>query len=95
MRVQSSLERSNQAAGVRTLRVDFGAMPQALADLAKELFDIEATGSRGVEKLVQKYDVMPTELQLSLKAASKVPVTGPGALVHREGSEEELLAVSF
>jgi hypothetical protein len=55
--------------------IDFGAMPQALADLAKELLDIEATGSRErAENWFKKYDVMPTELQLSLKAASKVPV---------------------
>ena len=50
-------------------------MPGALADLAKELLDIEATGNRErAEAWFKKYDVMPAELQLSLKAASKVPV---------------------
>ena len=55
--------------------IDYGAMPTALADLAKELLDIEATGSRErAENWFRKYDVIPAELQVSLKAASKVPV---------------------
>jgi hypothetical protein len=55
--------------------IDYAAMPTALADLAKELLDIEATGSRErAESWFRKYDVMPAELQVSLKAASKVPV---------------------
>jgi hypothetical protein len=55
--------------------IDYGAMPNALADLAKELLDIEATGSRDrAENWFKKYDVIPAELQVPLKAASKVPV---------------------
>jgi hypothetical protein len=55
--------------------IDYGAMPNALADLARELLDIEATGSRErAENWFRKYDVTPAELQVSLKAASKVPV---------------------
>jgi len=62
-----------QASG--TYAIDYAAMPGALADLAKELLDIEATGNRErAEAWFKKYDVMPAELQLSLKAASKVPV---------------------
>ena len=55
--------------------IDYGIMPAVLADLAKELLDIEATGDRErAENWFRKYDVMPAELQVSLKAASKVPV---------------------
>ncbi len=55
--------------------IDYGIMPGVLADLAKELLDIEATGDRErAENWFKKYDVMPAELQVSLKAASKVPV---------------------
>jgi hypothetical protein len=58
-----------------TYAIDYAAMPGTLADLAKELLDIEATGNRErAEAWFKKYDVMPAELQLSLKAASKVPV---------------------
>jgi len=55
--------------------IDYGIMPAVLTDLGKELLDIEATGDRGrAENWFRKYDVMPVELQTSLKAASKVPV---------------------
>jgi len=55
--------------------VDYAAMPGALADLAKELLEFEATGNRErAENWFKKYDVMPSELQVSLKVASKVPV---------------------
>jgi hypothetical protein len=55
--------------------IDYNIMPAVLADLAKELLDIEATGDRiRAENWLRKYDVVPAELQLSLKAASKVPV---------------------
>ena len=50
-------------------------MPAVLADLAKELLDIEATGDRArAENWFRKYDVVPADLQVALKAASKVPV---------------------
>ncbi len=55
--------------------VDYASMPGALADLAKILLDIEATGDRTrAEEWFKKYDVMPVELQASLKAGAKVPV---------------------
>ena len=58
-----------------TYAIDYAAMPGALADLAKELLEIEATGDRDrAEKWFKKYDMMPPELQVALKAASKVPV---------------------
>jgi hypothetical protein len=55
--------------------IDYAVMPGAIADLAKELLEIEATGNRErAENWFKKFDVMPAELQLALKAASKVPV---------------------
>jgi len=50
-------------------------MPGALADLAKELLEIEATGDRArAENWFKKYGQMPEELKTALKAASDVPV---------------------
>jgi hypothetical protein len=55
--------------------IDYEKMPVALADLAKELLEIEATGDRSrAEKWFKKYGTMPEELKASLKAASDVPV---------------------
>jgi hypothetical protein len=55
--------------------IDYSAMPGALADLAKELLEIEATGDRTrAENWFKKYDVMPPELTRALASASKVPV---------------------
>jgi len=55
--------------------IDYARMPQALADLAKELLEIEATGDRErAEGWFKKYGVMPHELQSSLKSAANVPV---------------------
>lgn len=55
--------------------VDYARMPVALAGLAKELLQIEATGDRSrAEKWFKKYDVMPTALASTMQAASKVPV---------------------
>jgi hypothetical protein len=55
--------------------IDFEKIPGALADLAKELLEIEATGDRArAESWFNKYDAMPEELKASLKAASDVPV---------------------
>jgi hypothetical protein len=46
-----------------------------MADLAKELLEIEATGDRSrAENWFKKYDTMPEELKASLQAASDVPV---------------------
>jgi hypothetical protein len=55
--------------------IDYEKMPGAMADLAKELLEIEATGDRSrAENWFKKYDTMPEELKTSLKAASDVPV---------------------
>jgi hypothetical protein len=55
--------------------IDFDKMPGALADLAKELLEIEATGDRErAENWFKKYGQMPEELKTALKAASDVPV---------------------
>src|ERR1700674_5344814 len=55
--------------------IDYGRMPGVMNDLAKELLEIEATGDRArAENWFKKYDVMPAELQASLKSAAAVPV---------------------
>jgi len=55
--------------------VDYEKMPQTIADLAKELLAIEATGDRArAENWFKKYNTMPGELKASLQAASDVPV---------------------
>jgi hypothetical protein len=55
--------------------IDYARMPQALAELAKILLQIEATGDRArAESWFSKYDVMPAALQASLNDAASVPV---------------------
>jgi hypothetical protein len=55
--------------------VDFEKMPAAVADLAKELLEIEATGDRErAESWFKKYGQMPESLKVSLKMAADVPV---------------------
>jgi len=55
--------------------IDFEKMPGALADLAKELLEIEATGDRErAENWFKKYGQVPEDLKTALKAASDVPV---------------------
>jgi hypothetical protein len=55
--------------------IDYEKMPDAVADLAKELLEIEATGDRSrAENWFKKYGTMPEELKASLKAAADVPV---------------------
>jgi Peptidase family M49 len=55
--------------------IDYDKMPDALASLAKELLEIEATGDRErAENWFKKYGQMPDELKTALKAASDVPV---------------------
>jgi hypothetical protein len=55
--------------------VDFGKMPDAIASLAKELLEIEATGDRArAENWFKKYDTMPVELKSALTAARSIPV---------------------
>ena len=55
--------------------VDYEKIPGAIADLAKELLEIEATGDRQrAENWFAKYGQMPEELKASLKVAADVPV---------------------
>jgi hypothetical protein len=55
--------------------VDYAKMPNAIAALAKELLEIEATGDRArAEALLTKYDTMPTHLTTALKKVNQVPV---------------------
>ncbi len=55
--------------------IDYEKMPGAMAALAKELLEIEATGDRSrAENWFKKYGTMPEELKASLQAASDVPV---------------------
>jgi hypothetical protein len=55
--------------------VDYAKMPGAIAALAKELLEIEATGDRNrAEQWFKKYDQIPAELKSALAAASDIPV---------------------
>jgi hypothetical protein len=55
--------------------IDYERMPGALAALAKELLEIEATGDRArAEAWFGRYETMPSELKSALEAASNVPV---------------------
>ena len=55
--------------------IDPDHMPDAVAALAKELLQQEATGDRArVEAWFTKYGSMPPELTKALEAASDVPV---------------------
>jgi hypothetical protein len=55
--------------------VDFARMPSAVAQLAKELLVMEATGDRArAESWFNRYDKMPAELAEALKSARDVPV---------------------
>ena len=54
---------------------DFEKMPAAIASLAKELLEQEATGDRArTEAWFKKYAVMPSELAAALAKGSDVPV---------------------
>jgi hypothetical protein len=55
--------------------VDQTGMPAAIAKLAKELLEIEASGDRDrAENWFKKYGAMPVELKTALQAAQDVPV---------------------
>jgi len=63
--------------GVASTRylVDYGVLPQAIAALAKELLEQEATGDRArAEAWFKKYDTMSPKLAADLDRASDVPV---------------------
>jgi gamma-glutamylcysteine synthetase len=56
--------------------IDYEKMPGALAELAKELLEIEATGDRQrAENWFQKYGSMLEELKVALaKKTAEIPV---------------------
>jgi len=55
--------------------IDYAKMPGAIASLAKELLEIEATGDRQrAERWFAKYDQMPANLKAALAKATSVPV---------------------
>jgi hypothetical protein len=55
--------------------IDFTKMQTAIASLAKELLEIEATGDRNrAEQWFKKYDSMPSELKSALASVKDVPV---------------------
>jgi hypothetical protein len=56
-------------------RVDYVRIPDAIARLAKELLEQEATGDRSrAESWFKKYDVVPPALKKALDSARDVPV---------------------
>ena len=55
--------------------IDYEKIPGTIADLTKELLEIEAAGDRQhAENWFKKYDQMPEELKASLKPTSDIPV---------------------
>ena len=55
--------------------IDFAKMPGAVASLAKELLEIEATGNRSrAESWFNRYGTMPTELKAALDKTTSIPV---------------------
>jgi hypothetical protein len=55
--------------------IDYARIPTALAQLAKELLEIEATGDRArAENWFKKYDAMPGDLKSALQNTNDVPV---------------------
>ncbi|HEX8920813.1 MAG TPA: hypothetical protein VF766_05015 [Pyrinomonadaceae bacterium] len=56
-------------------KVEYALMPDAIAKLAKELLEIEATGDRmRAENWFSRYDQMSAQLRSALNQASEVPV---------------------
>ena len=55
--------------------IDFAKMPVAIASLAKELLEIEATGDRArAEAWFKTYGTMPDELRAALSKTGSIPV---------------------
>jgi hypothetical protein len=66
--------------------VDYAKMPEAIAAVAKELLEIEATGDRSrAEAWFARYDKMPPELRASLDAVKDIPVDFDPMIPFREG----------
>jgi hypothetical protein len=65
----------SREAGTGRYAIDFVKMPVAIASLAKELLEIEATGDRArAEAWFQKYGTMPDDLKAALARTGSVPV---------------------
>ena len=68
---QGAITRDN--AGI--YKVDYNKMPDAIASLAKELLEIEATGDRErATKWFGQYDTMPEDLKTTLAKMTEIPV---------------------
>src|SRR5215510_7046985 len=68
---QGAISRTDSGA----YKVDYNKMPDAIATLAKELLEIEATGDRErATKWFGQYDKMPDDLKTSLAKITDVPV---------------------
>lgn len=66
--------------------IDYAKMPDALAALAKELLEIEATGDRArAEAWFNTYDKMTADLRSALDAANNVPVDIDPLIPFKEG----------
>jgi hypothetical protein len=66
--------------------IDYSKMPDAIAALAKELLEIEATGDRArAEAWFNRYDKMPADLHAALEAARDVPVDFDPYVAFAEG----------
>src|SRR3954468_15717109 len=62
-------------AGTGRYAIDFAKMPGAVASLAKELLEIEATGNRArAEAWFTRYGTMPAQLKAALDKTGSVPV---------------------
>src|SRR6185436_3143447 len=65
----------NRDARTGRYAIDFAKMPAAVASLAKELLEIEATGNRArAEAWFTKYGTMPAPLKTALDKTGSVPV---------------------
>jgi hypothetical protein len=77
---------ARDATGRYALDLDLDKMPEAIAALAKELLETEATGDRArAEKWFAKYDAMPEELKESLKKTADIPVDIDPVFSFKEG----------
>jgi hypothetical protein len=66
--------------------VDYAKLPDAIAAVAKELLEIEATGDRArAEAWFAKYDKMPADLRSALEAQKDIPIDFDPLVPFREG----------
>src|SRR5712691_8588429 len=66
--------------------IDYSKVQDAIAAVAKELLEIEATGDRGrAEAWFARYEKMPADLRAALEAAKDVPVDFDPLVPFREG----------